>query len=219
MPALRVAIVEDEPSELESLRRALGEDGFECVAAYSTAETALKRLPEIRPQAVIVDLALPRMSGAHCIWKLRRELPEAEFLVHTVESHPERVFEALQAGASGYLVKGVSADGIRAALREVMNGGSPMTASIARLVVRRFRSIPPPVADGTSLSRRQEQVLALLMRGLSNKEVADRLGIGAETVRTHIRAIYQTLQVHSRGELFARFHETQGPSSGLGMGT
>lgn len=205
MPPLSIAIIEDEPAEMESLRSAVESGEFECVGAYRTAEGALKALPALQPRAVIVDLALPRMSGVRCIWELRRKLTHTEFLVHTVEARPQQVFEALQAGASGYLIKGAPAGVIREALREVIEGGSPITPSIARLVLKQFQSRPSVLDHEIRFSFRQDQVLTLLSQGLSNKEIARQLGLGINGVKSHVRVIYKALQVHSRWEFLRRY--------------
>lgn len=201
----RIAIVEDDPSELDALRSAVGSwPDHRCVGAFRSGEALFRHLPEIRPHLVIVDLGLPRMDGVRCIYRLRMSDPEIVTLVHTVESDSTVVFQALQAGAAGYLLKGVSVGVLRQAIGDLMAGGSVMAPSIARQVLRWLQRVPAAPADRPSLTPRESQVLALLTQGFRNDEIAAELGTSLNTVKTQVRRIYEILHVHSRGELFAR---------------
>ncbi len=207
MHPITVAIVEDEPSELKALRQVVdGKDGFRCVGAWITAETALKQIPRLNPDVVIVDLNLPRMHGLRLIWELKRNQPKWEIVVHTIEARPTQVFQALQAGALGYLIKGATPSEIREAIEDVHQGGSPMSPTIARLVVKRLQKFPGAQANGIQLPQGQEEVLRLIVGGYSNKEVAHELSISVDAVKTRIRHIYETLQLHSRAEVIAWWH-------------
>ncbi|MBL9127319.1 MAG: response regulator transcription factor [Verrucomicrobiales bacterium] len=204
----RIAIVEDEASELDALRSAITTwPDHRCVGAFRSAESLLRDLPEIRPDLVIVDLGLPRMDGIRFLYRLREIAPEITALVHTVESDSTVVFRALQAGAAGYLLKGVSVAALRQAIGDLMAGGSVMTPSIARHVLRWLRRTPTSPAGRPTLSPRERQVLALLTQGFRNDEIAIELGMSLNTVKTHVRRIYEDLHVHSRGELFAMLRQ------------
>ncbi|MBL9135407.1 MAG: response regulator transcription factor [Verrucomicrobiales bacterium] len=210
---IRIAIIEDEPAELSALSRLVDSwsDG-RCVGAFRTAESAIRQFDNSRPDLVIVDLGLPRMDGVACVWKLRGKHPGLPILVHTIESDISRVFQAIQAGAAGYLLKGVPSTILRQAVHDILAGGSVMTPSIARQVLGWFQRSPvvPPHAE--SLSQREHEVLKLLTRGYRNEEIATELQITTNTVKTHIRHIYEILHVHSRGELFARLLELGSPT-------
>ncbi len=203
---IRVAIVEDHEALRASLARLIGRTpGYACVAACADAETALRELPAAEPHVVLMDLQLPGMSGAECIVRLRECLPSAEILVLTVYDDEDRVFEALKAGASGYLLKRADSRRILEAIAEVRAGGAPMTSEIARMVVRSFRQEPPGASVKGRLTAREEEILDLLARGLVPKEVAAKLGISYFTVQTHIKSIYEKLHVRSRTEAVLRW--------------
>jgi len=203
---VRVAIVEDHEALRTSLARLIGRaPGFCCVAACPDAETALRELPTAAPHVVLMDLQLPGMSGAECIARLHECLPSAEVLVLTVYDDEDRVFEALKAGASGYLLKRADSRRILEAIAEVHAGGAPMTSEIARKVVRSFRQDPAGASVKGRLTSREEEILDLLARGLVPKEIAAKLGISYFTVQTHIKSIYEKLHVRSRTEAVLRW--------------
>lgn len=209
MPIL-VAIVEDDPSFAEGVRVLLSQhDEFRCVAVCPSAEAALASLPALRPQVVLMDIQLPHASGIECVRQLKELLPDTQVLMLTVFDDYSKVYQALVAGASGYLLKSAQPDELLAAIRELHAGGSPMSTAIARKVVAGFRQLALPPNGQEGLSPRESEVLGALARGSRYKEVAELLGLSYDTVRTHVRNIYKKLQVHSRAEAV----RTQGPRS------
>lgn len=203
---IKVSVVEDN----ESIRLGLVElldstPGFRAGPASASAEEALQVLPAQPPDVVLMDINLPRLSGIDCVRSLKRVLPNTQFIMLTIAEESERVFESLRAGASGYLVKNVSPEKLLASIAEVHRGGSPMSSQIARLLVRSFQEEGNHSSEAENLTPREQQILGLLASGYRSKEVADELGIGVQTVLTHIRNIYEKLQVRSRAEAVARF--------------
>jgi DNA-binding NarL/FixJ family response regulator len=183
-------------------------EGFQCVADFATAETALATLSSARPDVVLMDINLPGLSGIECVRLLKPQIPETRFLMLTVYDDANHIFEALAAGAVGYLLKRTQRDDLFAALREVLAGGSPMSSDIARKVVQSFqRKEPPP--DEARLSPRESTVLEMLAQGFLYKEIADSLAISLPTVNTYVRRIYEKLHVQSRGQAVARYVQTR----------
>jgi DNA-binding NarL/FixJ family response regulator len=197
--SLKVAIVEDDRRWRASLEMLLREtEGVECVGCYSSAEAALENIPRARPQVVLMDINLPKMSGVECTRQLRMLLPEIQIVMLTVYDDNDRIFQALQIGANGYLLKRASADEIIEAIQDVHRGGAPMSAYIARKVVQSFQAQRPVAKPEQGLSKRESEVLGYVARGYSDKEVADALGLSAATVRSYLKNIYGKLHVHSR---------------------
>lgn len=184
------------------MRRA---DGFSCLSDHATAESALVRLPAQRPQVVLMDINLPGLSGIECVRRLKPQLPDTQFVMLTVYEDADHIFDALAAGASGYLLKQTPRDELLTALKDVHAGGSPMTSNIARKVVQSFRKHQIGAPAGEELSRREHEVLDLLAHGFLYKEIADSLGICVPTVNTYIRRIYEKLHVHSRAQAVAKY--------------
>lgn len=198
---IAVAIIEDDQGIRETLLRLLeGTSGFHCVGVFSTGEEALRRLPKLNPDVVLVDINLPKLSGIGVVAALKPSVPAMQFLVLTVYEDSAKIFQALAAGASGYLLKRVPPDQLIEAIREVHAGGSPMTSSIARQVVQSFHRMGQAQQESENLSPREQEILDLLVDGYLYKEIADKLSIGRETVRTHIRRIYDKLHVRTRTE-------------------
>ena len=204
--ATRIAIVEDEGG----IRRMLhdlftGEDGVDVVAALGSVEEALDRLPGLRPEVVIMDINLPGASGIEGVAGLREQLPGTQFLMYTMHDDDHRVFEALRAGANGYLLKSAGPDEVVQAVHEVLRGGAPMSAHVARRVVTHFQERSRPGNALQELSIRENEVLGLLAQGLLYKEIGDRLGIAVGTVKQHIHRIYEKLHVQNRTEAVNRY--------------
>lgn len=196
---ITVALVEDDASFAGGVRKTLEESGrCRCVALCPSAEDALARLPTLKPDVVLVDIELPGASGVECVRRLSSHMPQTQFLMLTVFQDNQHLFPALAAGATGYLVKDCSAAELLDAVEELHDGGSPMSAGIARKVVTTFRQpgvAPPPAAE---LSVRKREILDKLAAGRRYKEIADVLGLSFHTIRAHVRHIYKKLQVRSR---------------------
>jgi RNA polymerase sigma factor (sigma-70 family) len=200
-----VAIVEDNADLRGTLARVINRAaGHQCVGQYGDAESALEGLPKDRPKVVLMDINLPGMNGVECVRRLKQRLPDTLVVMLTAYEDTENIFGSLEAGASGYLLKRSKSAEILEAIKEVMDGGSPMTAHIARKVVHSFqtRGVSPQATE--NLAEREREVLDLLSQGFMYKEIADKLGISFETVRTYIRRIYEKLHVRSRTEAVAK---------------
>lgn len=197
--SLTVAIVEDDHLWRQSLETLLREsEGFQLIESCTTAETALTHLPQRHPQVVLMDINLPRMSGVECTRQLKALLPDVQVIMLTAYDDNDLIFQALQAGANGYLLKRASADEIVEAIREVHRGGAPMSTYIARKVVQSFRQPSSVTRPEEALSKRETEVLDCVARGFSDKEVAEALGLSVTTVRSYLKTIYSKLHVHSR---------------------
>ena len=197
----KVAIVEDNAEIRQEWARLIGATpGLECVSVCDQAETALRQLPLLRPDVVLMDVGLPGMSGIDCTALLHQALPKTRILMVTVFNDSSRIFKALQAGASGYLLKGVGGDELLRAITDVMQGGAPMTGAIARKVIESFQRPTVSREQDTSLSPREGEILAWLARGYTNKEIGDHLAISTNTVGVHLQHIYKKLHVRSRME-------------------
>lgn len=204
--SISVAIVEDDEGIRESLRILIdGAEGFDCSGAYSSAEEALENIPALKPSVVLMDINLPKMSGIECIILLKNEHPEIQFVMLTVYDDSERIFKSLRAGASGYLLKRTKPGKLLEALEEVHGGGSPMSAEIARKVVQSFQEMGPSQIETENLTKREEEILSLLSKGYKYKEIAESLFISKETVRSHLRNIYEKLHVRSRTEAVVKY--------------
>ena len=204
--AITVSIVEDNDQLRATLARVLGRaEGFRSLSQYASAEEALKALPQENPDVVLMDINLPGMNGVECVRQLKQLAPGIQVIMLTVYEDTEHIFDALAAGATGYLLKRTPRAELLDAIREVQAGGSPMTAHIARKVVQSFARTGPSTQPAQVLSPREQEVLDCLSRGFLYKEIADKLGISYETVHTYIRRIYEKLQVRTRTEAVARF--------------
>ena len=206
--SIAVAIVEDDVPAREILAGWIrSADGFKLVGEYTDAESAIAELPQIKPSVVLFDINLPGMNGIDCVRKLKPRLPETQFLMVTVYEDANHIFDALAVGASGYLLKQMRRSELLDALKDVHEGGSPMSSQIARKVVQSFRRIETETAGGESveLSPREREVLELLARGYLYKEIAEMLKISVQTVNTYIRRIYEKLHVRSRAQAVAKY--------------
>jgi DNA-binding NarL/FixJ family response regulator len=205
-PMITVAIVEDDKGIRQSLEWLLKSSGeFTCVAACDSAEDALRLLPKAAPQVILMDINLPNLSGIECTARMKELLPSAQVVMITVYGDTEKVFNALRAGASGYILKRAAPDRILQAIREVHAGGVPMSSEIARKVLGAFRETGPAPEEEQNLSRREREVLELLSQGCSNKEIAEKLFVSVETVIWHLKHIYSKLHVRSRTQAALKF--------------
>lgn len=205
-PVIHVAIVDDDAALREHIAGYLhAAGGFRCTGAYASAEEALARLPAVRPDVVLMDINLGGMDGIECVRRLKGLMPEAQVLMLTVFEDTDRIFQALAAGATGYLLKRMAPPKLLEAIRDVHAGGSPMSAPIARKVVQSFQSASTRPGAAPTLSPREQAVLHGLAEGLAYKQIAGHLGVSIHTVRNYIRRIYEKLHVQSRTEAVAKF--------------
>src|ERR1700742_3543591 len=205
-PAITVALVEDQKDLCDSWVRIIDAfGGFACTCTCDSAEEAVRSIPEARPDVILMDIRLPRMSGIECTFRLKELLPATPIVILTVLDDDELIFRALEAGADGYLLKRSKPADLRAALLDVLNSGAPMRGAIARRVVRSFQRPPANPRNEAHLSTREIEVLGLLSRGLSNKEIADQMRLSIETVRSYLKTIYEKLHVHCRTEAVMRY--------------
>jgi DNA-binding NarL/FixJ family response regulator len=203
----KVAVVEDNPVLRGQLVQILGSaEDIRCVGAFASAEEALRQIPSKRPDVVLMDIKLPGMSGIECVAELKSVMPDLQIIMVTVYEDSESLFRALKAGANGYLVKSGPPKALLDAVRDVSAGGSPMSSHIARKVVQHFQTVSRSDAESENLSPREQQVLALLSSGFLYKEIADKLQIGVETVRTYVKNICQKMHVRNRLEAVAKRH-------------
>ena len=203
---IRIALVEDDAALRQLVVDLLGhESDFQVVAEFGDAEAAIAEMARHKPDVVLVDINLPAQSGIGCVSLLKALLPATQFVMVTMYEDTERIFQALAAGATGYLLKRVVGYELVPAIREVHAGGSPMSSLIARKVVQCFQSPAPTVSVTAILTGREKQVLQLLIEGLLYKEIADQVGCGLGSVNTYIRRIYEKLHIHSRKEAIQKF--------------
>jgi DNA-binding NarL/FixJ family response regulator len=202
-----VSIVEDDPSIRQILTEWINHaEGFRCHSVQNSAESALAKLPEEKPLIVLMDINLPGQNGIECVRRLKPIMPDTQFVMLTAYEDTKHIFDALKAGASGYLLKRKPREELIAALNQVREGGSPMTSYIARKVVQSFHRVPAEESEHATLAPRELEVLELLARGHYYKEIADTLGIGVQTVGTYVRRIYNKLHVHSRGQAVSKYN-------------
>lgn len=217
--AMPVAIVEDDANVRESFSRLIDRaPDFRCVGTFPDGEAAVKGLLALKPHVALVDINLPGMSGVECVRKLKPLDASVQFVMLTVYENHDHVFSALEAGATGYMLKRTPPAELLEALRDVSKGGAPMSSQIARKVVESFgrRPMPLPAAAPSvqpneeleQLSNREREILELLAKGFLAKEIADQLGISFDTVRTYSRRIYEKLHVHSRAQAVAKLMRT-----------
>ena len=206
----KIAIVEDNKTIRESLAEFVQTDSENrCVCTCATAEEALKVIPKLAPEIVLMDVQLPNMSGIECCAQLKQLLPTVQIIMVTVYEDTERIFKALRAGACGYLLKRCTPEELISAIHEVRQGGAPMSREIARKVIFSFQEPLAAAAEVEDLSPRERDILELLAGGLPNKEIASRMGVTDGTVRWHLRHVYHKLHVRSRTEAALKFRSTQ----------
>ena len=209
-----VGIVEDKRGLRESYVRLIDHaPGMSCIGSWPNGKSALAQLPALRPDVVLMDINMPGMSGIECTAKLKPLCLDTKVIMVTVYGDAENIFPALQAGASGYLLKSATSEEILEAINEVCNGGAPMTSDIACKVVQAFRKPMPQSGATYELSPREKQILELLSQGFINKEIADQLHISYFTVKEHVKHIYDKLHVRSCSEAVVKFVSDKNPLS------
>jgi DNA-binding NarL/FixJ family response regulator len=201
-----VAIVEDNAGTRDVLKQILNRSPrLRFVGAWASGEEAIRALPAAGPEVALVDINLPGMSGIECVARLKQELPDLHVLMLTSYEETDLIFESLRAGAIGYLLKNVPNAELISAIEEVHDGGAPMSMQIARKVVRHFHGTPQRAQELGQLTKREQEILALLAKGFLYKEIAERLGISSSTVRGHLHNIYEKLHVQSRTEAVVKY--------------
>ena len=203
---IKVSIVEDDRGTRESLSELLGRaPSLQCVGAHPSGEDALRRIPAEQPDVVLMDINLPGMSGIECVSRLKELLPKTQVLMLTTYEESDLIFDSLRQGASGYLLKNIPPAELVQAVEQVHAGGAPMSMQIARKVVNHFQRIKKVDAEADQLTKREQEILALLAKGFLYKEIADQLGITLSTVRAHLHAVYEKLHVQSRTQAVVKF--------------
>ncbi|HEV2210362.1 MAG TPA: response regulator transcription factor [Verrucomicrobiae bacterium] len=203
---ISVSIVDDEKRLCESIATFLnGSPGFRCISMYGSAEAALQHLPADRPEVVLMDINMAGLNGIECVRRLKAVAPQLQVVMLTVYDDDEQIFKALAAGATGYLLKRHDPQELLQAIRDVQAGGSPMSNSIARKVVASFQTARQVGQKQHLLSAREQAVLDCLAEGLAYKQIGDQLGISINTIRTHLRHVYEKLHVQSRTEAVAKY--------------
>ena len=202
---ITVSIVEDHRKTREALAMRVNRaPSLRCVSTYANGEEALRGIPAEKPDVVLVDINLPGMSGIKCVAKLRERLPQLPVLMITTYEEAELIFNSLRAGAKGYLLKNAPSAELVQAIEQIHAGGAPMSMQVARKVVDHFHH-RQPASEMEKLTRREQEILALLAKGFLYKEIADQLGITLSTVRAHLHTVYEKLHVQSRTEAVVKY--------------
>ncbi|MGN7865149.1 response regulator [Chryseobacterium sp. 22458] len=205
--SISIAIVEDEKNYNNALKKIINyQNDMKVTAQFFDGSTALKKLPEISPNVVMMDIQLPDMLGIEIIQHLRKDMPDTQFIMCTSFEDDEKIFNSLKAGAMGYLVKGESMDKILSSIRDIYNGGAPMSFSIARKVLKHFEKKLPEIKGFDELTEREKEILELLSQGLLYKEIADQKCISIDTVKKHVGNIYRKLHVSNKVEAINKFN-------------
>lgn len=202
---ISVIIVEDN-ADIQLLLRSIvnRHDDYTCVDVVSTGADALKKIPELLPDVVLMDIGLPDISGIDCVRKLKTQCPNVEFIMCTIYDEDEKVFQSLEAGANSYILKKSKPELLLTAIREVFEGGSPMSSDIARKIVAKMQRQGQP-RDDYGITPREKEVLTMLAKGLTYLETADQLFISVKTLKKHIYNIYEKLHVHNKVEALNKF--------------
>ena len=204
--SISVAIVEDNAEIRRNLSRYIGEaSGFCCACACASGEEALRVIPQSPPDVVLMDIQMPGMGGIACTASLKQKLPLVPVMMLTVYEDNDAIFNALQAGASGYLLKRSAPAKLLESIKELHRGGAPMTSEIARKVIESFFKAKPAAHPQDKLTAREDEILGCLAEGLVTKEIADKLSVSYDTVRYHLKHIYDKLHVHSRTEAVIKY--------------
>ncbi|HEX4264536.1 MAG TPA: response regulator transcription factor [Verrucomicrobiae bacterium] len=207
---IKVGIVEDNKTVREGFETLLNRTpGFQCVCTCDTVADALKKIPKAKPDVVLMDIQLPDSTGVECTARIKEMMPAVHIVIVTVYEDSERIFQALRAGACGYLLKRAQPEKIINAVQEAHEGGVPMTPEIARKVIGQFRGQATAKEEVESLSEREREVLEHVMHGLGNKAIADRMGVTVAAIKWHLQHIYEKLHVHSRTEAALKFQQRQ----------
>lgn len=206
-PTIKVVLVEDKHEVRDNWAKLINSlPGFSCIQTFASGENALRVVPSLKPDVILMDILLPRMSGIDCTAQFKLLLPNTPVLMLTAMDDHELVFMALRSGADGYLLKHTKPEDLQAAIQNVLTGGAPMSSEIARCVIQSFRRPADPSSQRSlHLSAREEEVLILLTKGYSNKEISSQLAISVQTVGSHIKHIYEKMHVRSRAEAVARY--------------
>lgn len=203
--SIKVAIIEDQREVREGLAMLIsGTSGFDCAGSFRTMEDALRQIGNEVPDVVLTDIGLPGMSGIEGIRVLKVRYPDMPIVALTVYDDEEEIFDALCAGASGYLLKDTQPARLLECLKEVISGGAPMSPEVARRVIKLFRAVRPPERASHNLTPQETELLKLLVEGHNYKTAAGELGISVNTVSFHLKNIYDKLQVHSKSEAVAK---------------
>ena len=215
-PMTKIAIVEDSKIVREGFASFVNADpDLKCVCTCATAEEALDQIPKHKPDVVLMDIHLPKLSGIECTERLKQQMPGLQIIMVTVYEDPERTFKALRAGACGYLLKRSTPEELISAIHEVRQGGVPMTREIARKVIATLQKPTTAAAEVETLSARELEILELLAQGFPNKQIALRVGLSDSTVRWHLQNVYQKLHVRSRTEATVKFYSAKPGQSAL----
>lgn len=208
--SISIAIVEDEKNYNNALKKVIDyQKDMKVIAQFFDGNDAIINLPDISPDVVMMDIQLQDMLGIEIIEKLRKEIPNTQFIMCTSFDDDEKIFNSLKAGAMGYLVKGESMDKILSSIRDVYNGGAPMSFSIARRVLKHFEKKLPEIKGFDELTEREKEILELLSQGLLYKEIADQKFISIDTVKKHVGNIYRKLHVNNKVEAVNKFNQSK----------
>lgn len=206
-PLITVCIVEDNKNIRESLKIIIDDAGeCSCISVFENAEDALKDIPELQPDVVLMDIGLPGINGIDCIRQLKPLCPRVQFMICTVYDEDEKIFDALSAGANSYILKRSSSDTLIAAIKDLHNGGSPMSSDIARKIVQQFQKALPSEKEDYHLTEREKEILELLAKGLTYQQAADKIFISGKTIKKHVYNIYEKLHVNSRTEAVNKYY-------------
>ena len=209
---LKIALIEDQPKARDNWCRLINSfPDLSCICACKSGEEALRAIPEVPPDVILMDIFLPRMSGIECTAQLKEKLPQTPIIILTAMDDEELIFMALEAGADGYLLKRTKPADLRAALLEVLDGGAPMSSEIARRVISSFRHKAKTRDKSLHLSTREEQILLLLTKGCSNKMIADRLDLSVVTIGHHLKHVFEKMHVSCRTEAAIRYMSLHNP--------
>ena len=207
---INISIVDDEKELCQSIATFVnGAPGFRCVSMYHSGEAALEHIPVDRPDVVLMDIHMNGMSGIECVKRLKTMMPQMQIMMLTVYEDTEQIFQALSAGASGYMLKRLTPNKLLEAINDVHGGGSPMSGPIARKVVASFQRNKPKEGEQTHFTSREQMVLDCLANGLTYKQTSDQLNISIPTIRSYLRRIYEKLHVQSRTEAVAKYMRHQ----------